>query len=374
MPPGTRFHQLESAATQRKTEEERMEYRNLGSTGLPVSRLIFGGAHLGEIIFEDKLEAIIHACWDAGINTFYAADDYNNGDAERLLGRTLKTRRDDMVIITKTGYRVGTKEVPVSLGEYKATHGQGTIDHSRLWRKGVPPTSRGLNRKHLTKALEASLARLQTDYIDVYSTHFWDDTTPIEETLETLTGFVRQGKVRYLSCSQTQPWQLYRALWASDRLGARRYESVQIRYNILERTVGRQYSPAAKGAGVSLLAFNSLAGDLLTGEYRRDSARPTGRGYRQQYMDMYWNDATFDFLDQLGGLADAMGRPMGQLAQAWLLSQDAVTSLLIGPNEPQEVAPQAAALDRPLTGEELTAVSELLAKTPDDFSQMTVAH
>jgi aryl-alcohol dehydrogenase-like predicted oxidoreductase len=344
-----------------------MEYQNLGSTGLTVSRLIFGGAHIGEIVFEEKTQELVQAAWDIGVNTFYTADDYNNGTAERILGEAIRSRRDDLVLIVKTGYRVGTDLVPTSIGEHNATHGRGLLDHNKLWRKGIPPTSRGLNRKHLTSALEASLRRLQTEYIDVYSTHLWDIYTPIEETLETFEDFIRQGKVRYISCSQTAPWQLYRALWASDKLHTSRYESTQIRLNLLERGASADYLPAARAAGVSVLAFNSLAGELLTGDYSRDSPRPTGRGHRQYYMDMYWNSATFDFLDRFREVATKMGRSMSHLAQAWVLAQQPVLALLVGPNEPHDLASPSAAVAHPLDDGELAFLNEWLDGHRVDF-------
>ncbi|MFD3581027.1 aldo/keto reductase [Streptomyces sp. NPDC058683] len=339
-----------------------MEYRNLGRTGLKVSRLVFGGLYLGEGLPEDEAADVIAAARHSGVNTFFTADVYGDGAAEEALGKHLGPWRDDAVLIIKAGYRVGTPQVPLGREELNATHGDGALDHAALWRKGIAPTSRGLSRKHLTQALEASLRRLGTDYIDVYAPHFWDYETPIEETLETLEGFVRAGKVRYLGVSQTAPWQLYRALWASDKLGVSRYECVQTRFNILERGALTEYLPAARAAGVSVLAHQSLAGDLLTGRFARDSAKPTGLGSLQRYMDMYWTESTFAFLDRFQAVAQAAGRTMGELAQAWVLAHKPVTSLLVGPRSPDALAPQVAAATKPLTDEERTAVNALLAE------------
>ncbi|HEX4483212.1 MAG TPA: aldo/keto reductase [Solirubrobacteraceae bacterium] len=332
-----------------------MEYRNLGSSGLAVSRLIFGGAHIGEIVDKEKAAELVRAAWDVGINAFYTADVYNRGKAEEILGELLKPRREDVVLIVKAGEHVGSQRVPVDLAN---------VDRAALSRAGVAPTSYGLTRKHLTRALEQSLQRLQTDYIDVYAPHFWDVATPIEETLETLDGFVRAGKVRYLGCSRTAAWQLYAALWASDSKQLARYESIQVRFNLLERTAAREILPAAAAADVSVLAFSSLAGGMLSGAIDRGSAAPSGQGYRAMYAEMHRNEQTFELLDRLRALADAAERPLGELAQAWALDQRAVAALLIGPNEPDELAPQAAAVARPLQQSERTALSELLASTP----------
>ncbi|MFJ9900911.1 aldo/keto reductase [Streptomyces sp. NPDC091280] len=337
-----------------------MEYQNLGRTGLKISRLVFGGLHLGETLAQDQAADVFRAAWESGVNTFYTADTYGDGTAEEALGRLVRPRRQDSVLIIKAGYRVGTPATPVSGQERAATHGDGPLDHARLWRQGVSPNSRGLSRQHLTRALDASLTRLGTDYIDVYSAHFWDYETPIEETLDTLDGFVKAGKVRYLGASQTAPWQLYRALWASDKHGLNRYECVQTRVNLLERTALEDHLPAAKAAGVSLLAHQSLAGGLLTGVFTSVSDKPGGLGSLQRYTDMYWNESTFRFLDRLAAIAHAHDRTVGELAQAWVLAQQPVTALLIGPNTPEELAPQVAAAERNLTVEERAAIDTLL--------------
>lgn len=337
-----------------------MHYRKLGSTGLTISRLVFGGTHLGETLSEQQATDMVKAAWENGVNTYFTADVYADGAAEEALGRAVKTRRDDAVLIIKAGYRVGTPAAPLFPSELNATHGDGTVDHAGLWSKGVTPTSRGLSRKHLTQALEASLRRLGTDYIDIYCPHFWDWETPIEETLDTLHGFVQQGKIRYLGASQIKPWQLYRALWAADKLGVSRYECVQTRLNLLERDAVTAYLPAAEAAGVSILAHESLAGNLLTGQFTRHSTRPTGLGSRQRYADMYWNEDTFRFLEGFRDIAREMGRTPGELAQGWVLAQRSVTALLIGPDTPDDLAPQVAAAAHPLTDEEGAVIDTFL--------------
>lgn len=342
-----------------------MEYRNLGSTGLKVSRLFFGGAHIGEVIDARKTEELVHAAWEHGINTFYTANKYNNGAAEEILGRAVKPRRDDCVLIMKTGYRVGSSAVPVSDAERLATHGErGTIDHAAMWSKGVPPTSRGLSRKYIIREVEASLRRLQTDYIDVYEAHFWDRETPIDETLAAFDTLVQQGKVRYIGCSQTTAWQLVRALWVSEVKRYPRFQTMQIRFNMIERANRKEQLEACAAMGVSILAFQSLAGGVLTGERDRTTDIAPSIGARKMYTEMYTKDRSFDLVDRLRVVAKQSGRTVGELAQAWTLAQIPVTALQIGPNEPEEFAPQVRAATHPLTGDEARAVDEILVDFP----------
>lgn len=325
-----------------------MEYTNLGSTGLKVSRLFFGGLHIGgPAVDRKKAEQLIHAAWDVGINTFYTSDTYSNGAAEGIIGSILKPRRDDMVLMVKTGGRIGTAEVPVSSDEKLATLGLGgRIDYDDLWRRGVPPTARGLSRKHIMQAVEASLRKLQTDYIDIYVAHFWDPFTPVEETLAAMDALIRQGKVRYIGCSQTKAWQLYRALWVSEMKGLARYESVQAWLSVLQRDAKQELLPAAKSAGVSFLAFASLAGGRLA-EYDRNSVIPRGQPNVQ-------------LIEKLRELSKIFGRNLGELAQAWVLAQDGVTALQIGPTEADEFLPQARAVTHPLSKEEVEAIEKVL--------------
>jgi len=333
-----------------------MEYRNLGRSGLRVSRIAFGGAHIGELLTEADTEKVVHAAWDHGINTFYTSDSYNNGRAEEILGKALKPRREDVVIISKVGTYVG--------GEALASHDPSNRDEAALWDQGIAPGSMGLSRRYLVRALDASLRRLQTDYLDVYSPHSWDPLTPIEETLDTLNDFVRAGKVRYLGCSRTNGWQYQRAVGASAKAGFARYEAIQVRFNLLERAPAHDLLGAAAEAGGSILAFGSLAGGILSGKYSRESSSPTDLGYRIKHLNLYWNDESFRAIEHLAAIAADAQRPMAELAQAWALAQTPVTSLLVGPNLPEEVAPIAAAATKPLTADEATAINAWIAEFP----------
>ena len=225
-----------------------MEYVNLGRTGLKVSRLFFGGFAIGgPAIDRDQARRLVHTAWESGINTFYTSDSYNGGASEQILGDILKPRREDMVLIVKTGARVTTPEAPGSSDERWARQGvRGLVDYEALWSGGVSPTSFGLSWKYLMQAIEASLRRLGTDYIDVYVAHFWDPFTPIEETLETFDNLIRQGKVRYIGCSQTKAWQLYRSLWVSEVNHLARYESIQAWFSVIEPRAHEGSAPHGK--------------------------------------------------------------------------------------------------------------------------------
>jgi 1-deoxyxylulose-5-phosphate synthase len=347
-----------------------MEYQNLGSTGLKISRVVFGGAHIGEVVSQEKTKELVHAAWDAGVSTIYTGDDYNLGDGERFIGEAIKSRRDDVVIIAKTGYRVGAWTnyskggSPADGGEDYTNQRLGTLDHARLWSAGAAPTSRGMSRKHLTAALEASLRRLQTDYIDVYCPHYWDPEVPVEETIATLHNFVLQGKVRYLSCSQHTPWQLYRALWASDSLKMSRYEAVQANLSLLERGPVQNELPALREVGVSMLAGITDAGGMLSGDYDRNSERPSGGGARQRYIDPFWTEAAFDAMDILKDCAARIGRPVGEMAQAWVLAQEPVAALMVGAHEPEDFDTPAAAASKPLSADELAEINGVLPSIP----------
>lgn len=347
-----------------------MEYTNLGHTGLKVSRLTIGGAHFGQTLTPEEMTAIVHAGWDAGITTFYTGDDYNVGEGERMLGKALKERRHDLVLMVKAGYRVGAygnysrQGTPTDIREDYGHQRTGDLDYFGLWKAGVAPTARGLNRKHLMSALDASLQRLGTDYIDVYMAHFFDWTVPLEETVDVLDSFVRSGKVLYVGCAQFNAWQFVRSLWIADKLSAHRFEVLQLNFSMLERGVRTEVLPALRNVGASLFAAITDAGGMLTGKYDRTSERPPGEGARERYIDPFWNDRAFDAMDKIRACAEKLGRPPLEMAQAWTLAQDPVASLWIGPHTPDEIEPQARAVDNPLTADELREVDSMLKHTP----------
>ncbi len=341
-----------------------MEYRRLGRTGLMVSRAFFGGTGIGEFESEQSTQRLVDAAWDRGINTFYSADTYYNGRAEQLLGAAVRSRRDQVNLVIKAGMRVGTSDAPSSKGEWTATPTRAGIDNVMFMKKGIGPTCRGLTRKHLMMAVEASLKRLGTDYIDVYVAHFYDPFTPIEETLHAMDDLVRQGKVLYVGCSQTAAWQLYRALWTSEVNKLVSYQSQQIHFNVFERDSRREQLRAAEAAGVSVLAFNSLAGELLAGLHSRAGETRDSMGFRRVYADMYWTEHNLNFTDEFVKLANGLGRSPSALAYAWTLAQPAVTALNVGPRTIEGFDPVIQAADTPLSQAEAEAMSALLERYP----------
>jgi aryl-alcohol dehydrogenase-like predicted oxidoreductase len=341
-----------------------MEYRKLGRTGLLVSRAFFVGTGIGEFESEQSTQKLVDAAWDRGINTFYSADTYYNGRAEALLGPAIRSRRSEVNLVIKAGMRVGTAEAPTSSAEWKGTPRRVGIDNAKFMKKGIGPTSRGLTRKHLMAAAEASLKRLGTDYIDVYVAHFYDPSTPIEETLQAMDDLVRQGKVLYVGCSQTAAWQLYRALWASEVNKLVSYQSQQIHFNFFERDSRKEQLRAAEAAGVSVLAFNSLAGELLAGLQSRQGETRDSMGFRRVYADMYWTDYNLDFTDEFIKLAGSFGRSPSALAYAWTLAQPAVTALNVGPRSAEGFDPVVQAIDSPMSSSESEAIASLLDRYP----------
>lgn len=331
-----------------------VHYSNLGRTGLKVSQLILGAARFGELTGGNTADAIVGAALDAGITTFDTADIYNGGRSEEELGRALKKRREAVVLCTKVGMRVGDTEV-----DHAAAFRPGGLDHAARWRHGISPNDQGLSRVHLLAAIDASLGRLGTDYIDVYQVHKWDDDTPIEETLSALDDLVRFGKVRYIGCSAFAAWQLYRALWTSDIRQFERFACIQAGYNVLSRDHDRELFPACVAESVSVLAFQVLAGGMLSGRYERDAepASTSRLGSRQVYRARYWAPAVFDAVDRLKAVAEQSGRSMAQLAIGFALAQPAVTAVLFGVSAPEQVAAVVDVVDRPLDVDEVEAVA-----------------
>jgi aryl-alcohol dehydrogenase-like predicted oxidoreductase len=333
-----------------------VEYRNVGDSGLVVSRIVFGGSHVGESLDSEATRRIVHKAWDLGVNTFYTADSYASGQAEVVLGEAIRSRRDELVLMVKAGYRVGD----LTQAEIAAPTSGAPVDHYAQWLEGIAPSSRGMSRKHLVAAIDASLKRLGTDYIDLYQIHFWDPHTPIEETLDVLDNLVASGKVRYIGCSQSTAWQLYRALWVSEVKGFQRFQSIQARYNIFERHRQGDLLTAAAAAKVSVFAYSSLAGSLLSNTAVLDD-KPTDLRSRQRYADMYWSAENIDTARALRDLAGSLGDTVAHLAQGWALAQPAVTSLLIGPSTPEELASEVDAIRKPLSIDELAEIDRLLA-------------
>ncbi|MCK9544086.1 MAG: aldo/keto reductase [Novosphingobium sp.] len=332
-----------------------MRFVRLGTSGLRISQLVLGTATFGELVDGAGVERIVHAALDRGISTFDTGDAYAFGESEKLLGHALKRDRQRAVICTKVGLRVGDSELA------HASAFRGGYDHAARWRQGISPNDAGLSRAHIIPAVDASLRRLGTDWIDLYQVHRWDHDVPIEETLDALDDLVRAGKVRYIGCSQYAADQLCAAAAASRDAGLARFVSMQLPFNLLHRDADADVLPAAEETGTGVLAFQTLAGGMLTGRYSRESGPEEGSrmATRATYRDRYWKDATFDLVDRLGALADRFGRRPEELAMGWVLSRRAVSAVITGAERQEDVERNVALMERPLGEEELAAVNAL---------------
>ena len=300
-----------------------MEHRRFGRTGLLVSRLGLGCGGFGGVGSEPSLVgrgedeaaafAIMDRALELGIDYFDTANSYGGGRSEAIIGRWLRARgaRDQVVLSTKVFNRMGPG-----------------------------PNDAGLSRRHLVRAVEDSLRRLQTDWIDLYVTHEVDPGTPLEETLGALDDLVHQGKVRYIGASNIEAWRLTKALWASDRRGMVRYEGVQNEYNLLDRGIEAEVLPLAEDQGLAVTPFSPLAGGFLTGKYAPGSHPPGSRmTLRPQPYRRFLNEATFRAIDALRAEAGERGVSAAALALAWVTSHPLVTAALIGPRSLEQFAP-----------------------------------
>ena len=306
-----------------------MEYRHFGRTGMRVSVLGlgcggFGGVGSAPELFgrgEDKQTAfaLMNRAWEAGITYFDTADSYGGGVSETIIGAWLKERkvRDQLILSTKVGYALA----------------EG-------------PTDQGLSRRHLIQAIDGSLRRLQTDYIDLYVTMEPDPNTPIGETLQTMNDLMHAGKVRHIGASNVSLPQLRESLAASDRLGVHRYQSVQNGYSLLDRGIEADVFPLAAEERLAVTPFGPTAGGLLTGKYRfgEPPASDSRLGLRPQPYRHLLTERTFRSIDALREAAKERGVALGTLALAWVLSHPAVTAALIGPRRVEHFEPSLAAV------------------------------
>jgi len=297
-----------------------MQIKRMGRTGLKVSELCLGTMTFGNQADEATSHAIMDKAFDGGIFFFDTADAYPLGATPDMLGRTeeiigswLRGRRDDIVLATKCRNAMGTRANDV-----------------------------GLSRKHIIDACEQSLRRLQTDYIDLYQMHAPDPETPIDETLRALDDLVRDGKVRYIGCSNFPAWEICKALWTSDRLNLARFDCIQPRYNILYRHIEDEIIPVCHDQGLGIIAYNPLAGGFLTGRYRKGQEVETGSRFSlhnagKLYQDRYWQSAQFDAVDRLQTFFAEHNEPIIAAAVAWVLEQPDITSAIIGASRPEQL-------------------------------------
>lgn len=317
-----------------------MQHRQLGRSGLKVSSLCLGAMTFGDSqgfmkgITSSEAEArrVLDASLDAGIDFIDTADVYSEGRSEELLGRLLEGRRSRLVLATKC--RLPT---------------------------GPGPNDRGLSRRHVIEACEASLKRLRTDWIDLYQTHMQDTEVPIDETLRALDDLVRGGKVRYAACSNYTGARLVESLWAADRRGTVRYESVQLHWNLILRDAEREIVPACRDHGLGILVYSPLARGFLTGKYRRGEPPPAGTRLEawKDSMRAVDNDRCWAILDAVCTVAEERSVAPATVAVAWLLARREVTSVILGARDEKQLAPNLAAADLSLTPAELARLDEV---------------
>ena len=309
-----------------------MEFRNLGRSGLRVSVVGLGCNNFGGRLDVEATRRVVHTAIDAGITLFDTADIYGNrGGSESQLGEVLGPRRKDIVLATKFGMAMDDVDV-----------------------------LKGGSRRYIMAAVEASLKRLKTDWIDLYQLHRPDPLTPIEETLRALDDLIRAGKLRYIGCSNLPGWQVVEAHFTARELGINGFASVQDEYSLVERGIERELVPAAQRYGFGLLPFFPLASGLLTGKYARGEAAPTGTRFAEQrYADRYFSDRNWDIVEGLRGFAEARGHSLLELAFSWLAARPLVASVIAGATRPEQVEANIKAAGWRLTPEELAEIDRI---------------
>ena len=305
-----------------------MKHVRFGSTGLQVSRLALGTMTFGLQCDEKTSFSILDAAAQAGITLLDAADVYplggklaDVGRTEEILGRWLRGRRDQFVVATKCSGKMGPA----------------------AWQQGT-------SRKHVLSAIDASLARLGTDYVDLYQVHHFDPDVPVDETVEAFDAVVKSGKARYVGVSNYHAYRVARALGRAEALGLTKLVSVQPRYSLLFREVERELLPFCREEGLAVIPYNPLAGGLLSGKHRRGSAPPEGSRFTlgtagKMYSERYWKEREFATVEEFAALAREQGVAPTTLAIAWTLANPAITSTIIGASKPEQLADSVAAAE-----------------------------
>ncbi len=322
-----------------------MQHVRLGRTGLRVSRLCLGTMTFGYQVDEAASFAILDKAFGAGVTFLDTADAYplgaprgSSGRTEEIVGRWMKGRREDVVLATKCFAPMSTR-----------------------------PWDQGNSRKHILDAVDASLRRLQTDYIDLYQLHGPDPATPIDETLRALEDIVRAGKVRYVGCSNFLAYQVARAIGRSEAMGVVRFDSVQPRYNMLFREIERELLPLCAEEGIGVIPYNPIAGGFLSGKHNREAGPEEGSRFTLgsaagRYQDRYWHDRMFATVDELRPLADEAGMPLATMALSWVLANPAITSPIIGASRPDQLDDLLLATERPLPAGMKERLDEMTAE------------
>jgi aryl-alcohol dehydrogenase-like predicted oxidoreductase len=338
-----------------------MDYITLGDSGLKVSRLGLGTMNFGTgprgasaTCDEPTATRIVDAFLEAGGNLIDTADIYTGGRSEEIVGRAIAQRRDDVVLATK---------------------GSGPT--------GTGPNGRGLSRKHLTRALHESLRRLGTDYVDLYQCHNFFDDAPIEETIDTLHGFVRAGTVRYLGCSNYPAPAIVESQWAAQRCHRTPLISLQAHYSLLNRVIEAEILPCCERHGLGVITYGPLASGVLAGRYQRGVDPEPGTRMHQwlnfpipaagDWARSLLSERGFRTADELARHARELGSTAARVAIAWILHQPQITSVLLGPRKPRQLADLLAAATLPLPADTLDELNRLTSPTNGPVTGMQTA-
>jgi len=315
-----------------------MEFRYLGRSGLRVSTIGLGCNNFGGRLRQEETRAVLHKAFDLGITLFDTSDTYGavgggkTGDSELQMGQVIGSMRKDIVLATKFANPMtndGTKQ--------------------------------GASRRYIMTAIEDSLRRLRTDYIDLYQVHTTDADTPIEETLRALDDLVRQGKVRYIGCSNHAAWRVVEAAWTAKMCNLHHFVSAQDQYSLVHRDPEKELMPALRQYGLGLLPYFPLASGLLTGKYKRNAAMPAGSrlANTQRLADVYLTEKNWEIAEKLGDFADQAGHSMLELAFSWLLAKAPVASVIAGATKPDQLEANVKAGGWKLTAEEVAEIDKI---------------
>jgi aryl-alcohol dehydrogenase-like predicted oxidoreductase len=313
-----------------------MELRNLGRSGLRVSLVGLGCNNFGLRVDLETARAVTHRALDLGITLLDTADIYGGrGGSEEALGRILGEKRKDIVLASKFGMAMDEADI-----------------------------LKGASRRYIMRAVEDSLRRLRTDWIDLYQVHRFDPLTPVEETLRALDDLVRQGKVRYVGCSNFPAWRLAEAHATAQHLNLNGFVSIQDEYSLVVRDIDRELIPAAREYGLGLLPYFPLASGLLTGKYRKGEAPAADTRFAKMtnLAERYLTDLNFALVEKLDAFAKARGHTLLELAFAWLAAREPVASVIAGATRPEQVEANVKAVEWKLTPEDLAEIDRLSGK------------
>jgi aryl-alcohol dehydrogenase (NADP+) len=327
-----------------------VKIKQLGRTGLKVSEICLGTMTFGFQCDEQTSFAILNRAWEGGINFIDTADAYplppelpTVGRTEEIIGDWFKAnpgRRHETVLATKC-----------------------------YGRMSAAVNDQGLSRRHIMDAIEGSLKRLKTDFIDLYQVHFYDPNTPLDETLRALDDIVRAGKARYIGCSNHLAYQLAKALWVSDKLSIARYDSIQPRYNLLFREFENELFPLCQSEKVGVIVYNPLAGGFLTGKHQRNKEPEEMGRFKlgkagELYQARYWQNAQFDAVDELKEFLKGRNKSIIQVSLAWVLSNPVITSAIVGASKPEQLNDTLPAVEVKLEQEEIEFMDKLWYNLP----------